>query len=143
MAAGQGIQLHRTQMSRTIAAGVLAICLAVPSLVNAEAGGPDSWKVTGVAANDVLNVRAQPNASSPIVGTVPPDGRGLANLGCTGIPDFAQWQRLSERAKRNAGAQRWCRVRYRDTEGWVRGKFLAEGGQRRGALSIADAGRCS
>lgn len=114
-------------MSRTIAASVLAICLVVPSLTNAEAGGPDSWAVTGVAANDVLNIRAQPNPSARIVGAVPPDGRGLANLGCTGIPSFAQWERMSERARRTAGANRWCRIRYRDTEGWVRGKFLAEG----------------
>lgn len=115
-------------MSRTIAAGMLAICLAVPSLARAVADGPDSWAVTGVAGNDVLNIRAQPNATARIVGVIPPDGRDLANLGCKGIPDFAQWEKMSERARRAAGANRWCRIRYRDTEGWVRGKFLAEGG---------------
>ena len=114
-------------MSRILAAGMLAICLAVPSLAKAEADGPDSWAVTGVASNDVLNIRAQPRASARIVGVIPPEGRGLANLGCTGIPDFARWEKMSERARRAAGANRWCRIRYQNTEGWVRGKFLAEG----------------
>lgn len=114
-------------MSRTITIGALAICIAAASQANADAGGPDSWAVTGVAADDVLNIRAEPNASSRIVGTVPPDGRGLANLGCTGVPSFAQWEQMSEHARQTAGANRWCRIRYRDTEGWVRGKFLAEG----------------
>jgi uncharacterized protein YgiM (DUF1202 family) len=115
-------------MSRTFAVGILATCLAVPTLARAEADGPDTWAVTGVAAKDVLNIRAEPNASSRIVGTIPPNGRSLANLGCTGIPDFAQWEKMSERARQAASANRWCRVRYRGTVGWVRGKFLAEGG---------------
>jgi len=109
------------------AAILLAACMAAPTVANAEADGPDRWSVTGVTRNDVLNVRAEPNASSRIVGVVPPDGRGLANLGCTGVPDFARWQKMSKEEQRRAAAKRWCRIRYRDTVGWVRGKFLAEG----------------
>ncbi len=119
--------MHGTQLTKAAAVLLLA-CMIAPARTNAEADGPDQWVVTGVASNDVLNIRAEPNASSRILGTVPPNGRGLVNLGCTGIPDFALWQSMSEAERHRAAANRWCRIRYQNVVGWVRGKFLAEGG---------------
>lgn len=33
--------------------------------------------VTGVAANDVLNIRENPDAASPVIGTLAPDATGV------------------------------------------------------------------
>ncbi len=41
------------------------------------AAGPIGYRVVGVAADDVLNVRAGPSAGDPIVGTLAPDATGV------------------------------------------------------------------
>lgn len=92
----------------------------------AEADGPDYYAVRGVAADDVLNMRAEPAASSAKIGDIPHDGRGLQNLGCQGGPSFAQWQAMSEAKRGKAGKERWCKVRYKGLEGWVASRFLSE-----------------
>lgn len=74
-------------------------------------GGPDFWEVTGVAANDTLNMRAEPTAKAPILSRFA-NGVILANRGC-----------------RETSGQRWCRVAIPQTgeEGWVFGRYLREG----------------
>jgi N-acetylmuramoyl-L-alanine amidase len=68
------------------------------------AGVTTLYKVTNVAADDVLNIRSGPNADLTIVGTIPPDGRGVRIIGaCTG---------------------QWCQVDYSGTQGWVNRHFL-------------------
>lgn len=66
----------------TAAAFALAVAIAAPA--HAEADGPDYYRVTGVAANDTLNIRAEPSASARKIGEIPPDGNGVKNLGCQG-----------------------------------------------------------
>lgn len=76
------------------------------------ASGPDSWVVSGLAAGDVLNVRAEPSAQSAILATLR-SGERVANLGC-----------------REVGQARWCRIRSTggvQVTGWVNGRFLREG----------------
>ncbi len=52
----------------------LAFLLAFATPLGATTDGwPALYDVTGVAANDVLNVRTQPNAGAAIVGTLRPD----------------------------------------------------------------------
>jgi uncharacterized protein YraI len=92
----------------------------------ATADGPDYYAVTGIAADDVLNIRAAPSARAARIGRIPHDGRGLRNLGCLGGPTFAQWEKMSEAERERAARQRWCRVRYQGVEGWVAGWFLTE-----------------
>jgi uncharacterized membrane protein len=46
--------------------------LAVPALATQD-GWPALHDVAGVAANDVLNIRERPDASSPVVGQLAPD----------------------------------------------------------------------
>lgn len=92
----------------------------------ATADGPDYFAVTGVAANDVLNIRAKPSPKGEKVGEIPHDGRGIQNLGCQGGPTFAEWEKLSKTERKRAGRQRWCRIRYEGFEGWVAGWFLTE-----------------
>ncbi|NLI83440.1 MAG: SH3 domain-containing protein [Deltaproteobacteria bacterium] len=89
-------------------------------------GGPDYYAVIGVAADSVLNIREEASARSRKIGEIPHDARGLQNLGCTGGPNFAEWLKMSEAERRRAGRDRWCRVRYRNTVGWVAGRYLME-----------------
>ncbi len=56
----------------------LACCMALlagPAL--AETALPALHDVAGVAANDVLNIRAEPNGSSPIIGMLGPSQTGI------------------------------------------------------------------
>jgi hypothetical protein len=91
-------------------------------------GGPDYYAVTGVADDGVLNIRAEPSAGSRKIGEIPHDARGIRNLGCKGVPSFAEWLKMSEAERKRAGRDRWCRVRYRGIAGWVAGRYLREDG---------------
>lgn len=112
---------------RVWALAAILACV-VPGMARADADGPDYYAVTGVAADDVLNVRAGPSAASAKIGEIPPDGRHLRNLGCQGAPSFAQWQAMAEADRRQAARQRWCKIRYQGIEGWVAARFVREEG---------------
>lgn len=45
---------------------------------------PALYAVTGVASNDVLNIRARPDAESPIIGSLAPDATGVEVIGTSG-----------------------------------------------------------
>lgn len=45
---------------------------------------PALHDVTGVAANDVLNIRATPDAGASVVGTLAPDAKGIEVISVTG-----------------------------------------------------------
>lgn len=102
-----------------------AIAAAVP--VAAEADGPDTWDVAGVRTDDVLNLHTEPSASSRTIAGIPPDAKGLRNRGCTGLPTFQQWSRMSEAERARAARARWCKVEFDGKTGWVAGRFLKEG----------------
>lgn len=87
----------------------------VQDYADGNAGGPDYWVVTGVAANDRLNVRSAPSANANTVGRLR-NGEVVRNLGC-----------------RSIGSARWCRVSARGeggVHGWTNGRFLSESGGR-------------
>jgi len=102
--------------SRLAPLAVLAALLAgpaaaAPDFADGLMGGPDVWEVTGVAADDALNLRAAPSAQAPILARFA-NGTRLTNKGCT----------------LNKG-QRWCRVAPRGAaapDGWVNGRYLRE-----------------
>jgi len=100
---------------------------AVPAF--GEADGPDYWAVTGVAADDVLNIRAEADPRSPKIGEIPPDGTCVRNLGCVGGLTFEEHTTLTEEEKQRILRERprWCRIEYQGTEGWVAGRYLTEG----------------
>jgi hypothetical protein len=75
----------------------------------------------------VLNIREAPDAGSVKIGEIPPDGDGIRNLGCQGGLSFGEWQVASEAERQAAARSRWCRINYQGIEGWVAGRFLAEG----------------
>lgn len=71
----------------------------------AEQAAEATYRVFGVADDDVLNIRSGPGASSPIVGSIPPNGRGVRIVGsCAG---------------------QWCQIDYRGSRGWVNRLYLS------------------
>ncbi|MGQ0567115.1 MAG: SH3 domain-containing protein [Gemmobacter sp.] len=84
-------------------AWLVALALATPA--GAE-GLPAFYSVTGVAANDVLNVRAEPDAGAAILSGLAPDAARIEVVGLSPDGDWAQV---------NAG----------DMAGWVALRFLA------------------
>jgi hypothetical protein len=86
---------------------LLLLLWAAPLAAQGPAGPwPARHSVTGVAADDVLNVRAAPSASAEILAALPPGARGVEVLGLS--PDGA-----------------WARVPLPEGEGWVAARFLA------------------
>ena len=87
-----------------------AILLLIAVLVLAgsdcawAAPGDRTYRVVDVDDDDVLNIRAGPSAGHPIVGEIPPTGRGLRLLG---------------------ECQIWCRISYNGAAGWVSARYLA------------------
>ena len=71
----------------------------------AAAQPAESYRVVGVDADDVLNIRTGPSASFPVVGVMPPDARGIGGLGSC--------------------VEGWCPVRYGSVTGWSSARFLA------------------
>jgi uncharacterized membrane protein len=87
---------------------VKRLVLAALLLSAAPAGAepfPAAYRVTGVAANDVLNIRAEPSAAAAKVGTIGPYGFNIEVL------------RLSEDGK-------WGQVGLPEGNGWVAMRFL-------------------
>lgn len=82
----------------------LWLLLAAPGLAQGAGAGPAYFRVTGVASNDVLNIRREASASSPIVGSFRPGAGPIEVL----------------RVKRN-----WGLVSTGEQMGWVKMTFLA------------------
>ncbi len=76
----------------------LAVLLAAPA--GAETL-PALFRVTGVAAGDVLNIRAEPSAGAAILGSLPPDAAGVevvaeqGGWGLVSAGEGAGWVKLS------------------------------------------------
>lgn len=117
-------------MKRRFVSLALVALLFSPLSASADASGPDYFRIVGVASNDVLNIRSQPTARSAIIGTIPPSGDGIENLGCQGGFSYAQWEAASPAEREAARKRVWCRINYRGVSGWVAGWFLAEGSAR-------------
>jgi len=89
---------------------LLILLLPVPAL--AQERFPALYDVVGVATDDVLNVRAGPSASEPIIGTLAPDAR---NIEIVARPD-GNWGRVNTGER--AG---WASMRYlarQPGQGW-------------------------
>lgn len=113
-------------MPRLIAFSLSIILGSLASLAYAEADGPDFYAVTGVASDDVLNLRAEPSARSEKIGAIPHNARRLRSLGCQGMPTFAEWEKMTPQQRARSGKNHWCRVEFRGTTGWVAGRYLRE-----------------
>jgi len=130
-----------TTMIRSLrASGICAVVLVcfASSPVFATADGPNFYRVVDVTVNSVLNMRASPNTSGTVIGTIPADADGIANFGCIGGLTLTEYETATAAERAAARKTRWCKVGYDRIIGWAAGWFLAEGGSedsfRGGAL---------
>lgn len=70
---------------------------------------PGLFRVTGVASDDVLNIRAEPDARSPIIGHFRPDARGIEVMG---LAQNRRWGLVN-----TEGQSGWSSMRYLAPEG--------------------------
>ncbi|MGR3455062.1 SH3 domain-containing protein [Pseudooceanicola sp.] len=107
---------------RAVAFALVAGLLAGPAAATQDAF-PALYDVAGVASDDVLNVRAEPDASSEIIGALPPDARNVEVI------------ELAPRVD-------WGRVNVNGTSGWVSLRFMERHpGQYLGA--VPEVARCA
>lgn len=102
---------------RIFAALALVASLAGPAQATQEYILPTLFDVAGVAADDVLNIRQQPDASSPVIGTLSPDARDVEV-----VQETRGWGRV------NSGeASGWVSMRYLTyrTDVWEPGRLPA------------------
>lgn len=124
---GRGMRARGGWRGLALAALIATGLGASGGAARAEADGPDHFRVTGVAADDELVIRAAASPKARRLGAVPHDGDGLRNLGCRGGLSFAQWEKASPAQRARAQRARWCRIEYRGVTGWVAGRYLGEG----------------
>lgn len=83
----------------------LALCLALLAApACAETAFPALHDVTGVAADDVLNLRAAPDAGAAIIGSLPPDVTGVE---VAGLSADGKWGRINQ-----SEASGWAAMAY-------------------------------
>lgn len=104
-----------------------ALLLVTGQEVQAEASGPDAWRVMDVAPGDTLNVRMGPGTDYDVIGEFAHDARGLQQVTCVPLVPRALYFEMSE-AERAALPARWCLMENEDysTRGWVAQRYLAE-----------------
>ncbi len=80
--------------------------------------GPGCFRIIGVAANDVLNLRIQPSSSAPLSGNMHPKRHGIIALSGTCQPASGP------------KSKQWCKItHYVDTGttvGWASRRFLQD-----------------
>lgn len=117
--------MGETSIRRAARLCVVAGACIIAASTSARAGDPPQyWAVTGVASDDVLNMRDVPNGDSKKLGGIPADARGLKALGCLRPePSLDRWMEMNAEERKNAKLE-WCRVEYHGQQGWVASRFL-------------------
>jgi hypothetical protein len=109
-----------------------------------------TYAVKGISANDTLNIRQLPSAKAKIVGKIPPKGKPqitileishVGTIECVSKPTldaevnvfkeednaiFARFGTIMKKAPigNDLPNQSWCRIKYKNTTGWVNAKYL-------------------
>ena len=99
-------------LSQRRSAHIYATCLVVfvcfaSGPVFATADGPDYYRVVDVTVNNVLNMRASPNTSGAVIGTIPSDADGIANFGCIGGLTLTEYEAATATERAAAQKTRW------------------------------------
>lgn len=82
--------------------------------------GPGCLRVVNIAANDVLNLRRRPIASSQILAKIPLPQQGIVHLDGKCVPSTSPWK------------SRWCPVSYftgspnDPIKGWVKARYVRD-----------------
>ena len=114
-------------MLKILLTAVTALSATTAATVSlADADGPDFFSVTGVASNDVLNIRETSSANARKIGAIPSNVGGIRNLGCENGLSFAEWEKATEEERQAVAKRRWCKIDYQGTVGWVSGRYLTE-----------------
>jgi len=105
--------------------GAMLAFLSGTALAEIDGHGPDAWRVTGVAANDVLNMRSGPGTQYAIIGSLGPSERGLEEITCVPFLPPAVFTAMRD-AQRRELPPRWCLMRDAALAkaGWVAQRFL-------------------
>lgn len=99
----------RRSETAEVALDIRIVAEALPAdFADGLSGGPDWWRVEGLAPGDSLNLRAGPSTRSAVLARLQ-NGDILRNLGCT-----------------MTGATRWCRISSGLGRGWAAGRYLRE-----------------
>jgi hypothetical protein len=97
---------------------IVAMALAAMATAANATSGPGCLRVVNVDYDDVLNVRARPDASSRTVGVLVPREHGIISLRSACVPRSKPW------------GQRWCPVTVYDGDriyrGWVKARFVRD-----------------
>lgn len=104
--------------------------LALTASAHATADGPDAWRVTGVAPNDVLNVRVGPGTEYLVIDRLPHDARGIQVDVCVPTVTREQFFALPPQTQQALnGYSAWCLVLWQGSQrGWVNRRYLTEDG---------------
>jgi hypothetical protein len=98
-----------------IAASLVATLPVAPAVATT---GPGCLRLHNVAANDVLNIRARPTASSRVVDVLIPGEHGIIAQQARCLPLNRPW------------GQRWCKVTHfnndRAITGYVKARFVRD-----------------
>lgn len=107
--------------------GLVALLWTQSAVAQLDGHGPDAWRVTGVAADDGLNIRMGPGTDYAVIGVFGPDARGLEMVTCVPYLPQGMFMQLSE-AERAALPSSWCLMQTSDFSkaGWVAQRFLEE-----------------
>lgn len=111
---------------KTLIRGLLVLPLAFSHTLaagrcHATSDGPDRFRVRDVRADDTLAMRAQPDAGARIIFALPPNVRGIENLGCV---DGKTGRAPADSPPANT--QLWCKIRLGSLTGWAAARFLRE-----------------
>lgn len=92
----------------------------------AEADGPDYWAVTDVNAGSTLRLRLGPNTGFRAIGSIPWNAVKLENRGCIPNLSFGEYSELNSNEQDLLRSISWCRVAYKNQQGWVSSQYLRE-----------------
>lgn len=115
----------------------IAFALVASAAPAQDGHGPDAWRVTGVAANDVLNGRMGPGTNYPVIERFAPNEHSLHQITCVPYMTFAHHSAMSA-AQRAALPPRWCLIQSSDfaRAAWVNASYLQEDTGGGGAAAV-------
>ena len=86
---------------------IAALVLALSA--GAALAAPEFFRVADLQRGAVLTIRERPDVEAPAVGEIPWNGRRIRGFGCT---------------TDTPSGRTWCRVKYGNTVGWARRRYL-------------------
>lgn len=108
-----------------IALGMIASC----AQADIDGHGPDAWRVSGVASNDVLNARMGPGTNYPVIDTFAHNERNMQQITCVPFYTAQQYGAMTQ-AQVKALPPRWCLMRDEPKvkAGWVAQRYITPEG---------------